>query len=184
MTINSQTNFIVDKKGNKLFIKDDVGEVILIDKRISYTLVGKSWEKYIKFEDLDYASIGSTILKSFKLNNKRKSDVYYVFAEKKDMKLIGVAIIYTSTYNNLSMSRTYFHMYVIDNNNNIIEEVDFNSTSKEKEVVERDKLAPMIRKYFSDCPQILESINRYNITNENSTSILGIFYDPIYIKCK
>ena len=183
MTISSQTNFIVDKKGNKSIIRDDVGEVILFDKRISYTLVGKTWEKYIKFDNLDYASIGPTILKSFKLNKKNKSEVYYIFAEKKDKKLIGVAINVTNTYSKISSSRTFYHLYVIDNDSNIIEGVDFDSTSTNKEIEERAKLAPLVRKYFSDCPQIIESLNQFDFPNEKNTSIIGFFNNPKYISC-
>jgi hypothetical protein len=180
LTSNSQTNYIVDKKGNKTIIRDDVGEVILIDKRISYTLVGKTWEKYIKFDDLDFAAVGNCRLKSFRLNKKRKSSIYYVFAEKSDKKLIGIAITVTLKYS----SRTFFQLCVIDNNDTIIEEVDFNSTSKTKENQERAKLAPMVRKHFSDCPDLINRLNRYDYPDDENRAIIGFFNNPEYITCK
>lgn len=180
----SQTNFIVDKKGNKTIIRDDNAEIILIDKRISYTLVGKTWEKYIKFEDLDYARIGNTTLKAFKLNNKKKPEIYFVFAEKKDKKLIGLSWTVTSTAYNITLSRTFYQMHVIDNDDNIIESVGFTSKIKDGEVDDRVKLAPMIRNHFSDCPKLLEILNQYDSPSENNLiSITGFFYNPIFIEC-
>jgi hypothetical protein len=180
----AQNNYLIDKKGNKIIIRDDVGEVILIDKRISYTLVGKSWEKYIKFDDLDYAAIGPTILKSFKLKGKKSSDVYYIYASKEDKSLIGIAVTVTTTYGNMSSSKTFYKMYVIDNDNNILDEVDFNSSTRKSESEERALLAPMIRKHFSDCPQVIQRLSQYDLDTDKNTSIMGFFFNPAYINCK
>lgn len=180
----AQTSYIVDKKGTKTLVRPERTEVILIDKRISYAVIGKSWEKYIKFEDLDYAVIGSSVLKSFHLNQKKKSNVYFVFGEKEDKKLIGVAITVTTTHGSLSSSRTYYELYVIDANETVLDEVDASSGNSKSKIEDRTKIAPMIRKHFSDCPEVIAKLEKYDIADEKNASILNFFFDTEYINCK
>ena len=180
----AQTSYIVDKKGTKTFVRDERTNIILIDKRISYATIGKSWEKYIKFEDLDYAIIGPNLLKSFHLNQKKKSDVYFVYGEKEDKKLVGVAITVTSTNGNFSSTKTYYELYVIDNNETVIEEVSATSGNSKGKIEDRTKIAPLIRKYFSDCPEVMAKLEKYDINDEKNTSILNFFFDTEYINCK
>jgi hypothetical protein len=180
----AQTSYIVDKKGVKLYVRDDATEVILIDKRISYVLVGKTWEKYIKFDDLDYALIGSSLLKSFNLNHKKKSKVYFVLGEKQDKQLIGVAVTVTTTSGNLSSSKTFYERLVIDNDQNVIEELKMDDGKSKEDIEMRSKIAPMIKKHFSDCPEVMSKLQKYDDTDEKSFSILGFLLETNYINCK
>ena len=180
----AQTSYIVDKKGTKTFVRPERTEIIVIDKRISYAIIGKSWEKYIKFADLDYALIGPSLLKSFHLNQKKRSDVYFVYGEKEDKKLIGSAITVTTTNGNFSSSRTYFELYVIDNSETVLDEVSAISGNSKSKIEDRTKIAPMIRKHFSDCPEVIAKLEKYDIDDEKNTSILNFFFDTEYIKCK
>lgn len=180
----AQTSYIVDKKGVKLYVRDDATEVILIDKRISYVLVGKSWEKYIKFDDLDFAVVGSSLLKSFNLNQKKKSKVYFVYGEKQDKQLIGVAITVTTTSGSMSSSRTFYELFVIDNNQNIIEELSLNDSKSSDDIENRAKIAPMIKKHFSDCPDVISKLQGYEAADEKNYTILQFFHDTKYINCK
>ena len=180
----AQTSYIVDKKGTKTFVRPERTEIIVIDKRISYAIIGKSWEKYIKFADLDYALIGPSLLKSFHLNQKKRSDVYFVYGEKEDKKLIGSAITVTTTNGNFSSSRTYFELYVIDNSETVLDEVSAISGNSKSKIEDRTKIAPMIRKHFSECPEVIAKLEKYDIDDEKNTSILNFFFDTEYIKCK
>lgn len=175
----AQNSFFVDKKGNKTIIIDDKVDVIVYDKRISYVLLGKTWKKYIHFKDLDYAVIGSSILKSFKLNNKGRSNVYFVFAEKADKKLIGVAITVYSKYD----SHTNYELYVIDNNNMILDELTLGSNNSSKQIQERTLVEPMVLKHFSDCPKITFKLKMYTKYDDKNESIFGFFTDTHYINC-
>lgn len=180
----AQTSYIIDKKGTKLYVRDDATEVILIDKRISYVLVGKTWEKYVKFDDLDYAAIGSSVLKSFNLNHKKKSQVYFIYGQKEDKQLIGVAVTVTSTSGNMSSSRTFYELYVIDNDQNIIEELKMDDSKSKDDVEKRAKIAPMIKKYFSDCPDIMSKLQDNEGSDERNMTILGFLHNTKYINCK
>lgn len=184
LNIFSQNSFIVDKKGTKTFVRDDATEIIVVDKRISYVNVGKSWEKYIKFDDLDFAVIGSSLLKSFNLNQSKKSSVYFVLAEKQDMKLIGLTVTVTTTQGNSTWSTTYYELYVVDNNNKILEGLNMTGGDMNKSIIERAKIAPMIKKYFSDCPKVITKLNKYDVVDEKNRSILEFLSDTEYINCK
>jgi hypothetical protein len=182
----AQSSYIVDKKGNKSLVRDELTQVILIDKRISYVNVGKSWEKYIKFEDLDYAFLGLSYLKSFHLNQKKRAKVYFVFAEKEDKKLIGVAITVTSSTSTGRMmsSKTYYELYVIDNSETIIDQIDATSGGSDENIELRGKIAPMVRKHFSDCPEVMSKLQKYDVADEENRTILSFISDTDYIECK
>jgi hypothetical protein len=180
----AQKSFIVDKKGTKIIIRDELTNIILIDKRISYVINGKSWEKYIKFQDLDYAVIGPSLLKSFHLNQQKKAEVYFVYGEKQDKKLIGVAITVTTTHGTMSISSTYYELYVIDNNENILDQIITRSGKSKEKIENRGQIATMIRKHFSDCPDLMTKLQKYDIADEKNEAILSFFLDTEYINCK
>lgn len=180
----AQNSYIVDNKGTKTFIRGELTDVLLIDKRISYVNVGKSWEKYIKFKDLDYAVIGPSLLKSFHLNQQKRAEVYFVFGEKQDKKLVGVAITVTATQGSMSTSSTTYELYVIDNNETVIEQIITRSGKSEEKIERRGQIAAMIRKHFSDCPDLITKLEKYDIADERNETILSFFSDTEYINCK
>ena len=180
----SQTSYFVDQKGNKTIMRDDAFDVLLIDKRITYVLPGKSWEKYVKFEDLNYAVVGPSLLKSFKLDKKKKSDVYFVYGEKKDKKLIGIAISISVSHGDLTTSYTTYELYVIDNDDMILDKVITQSGNSKWKIDERKKIAPMIKNHFSDCSAIMLNILNSEKEDEKSKSVLDFFNDTSYINCK
>lgn len=180
----AQKSFIIDKKGVKTIIRDEHIEVLPIDKRISYLNVGKSWEKYIKFEDLDHAIIGNSLLKSFHLNQNKRADVYFVYGETKDKKLIGMATTVTSHHGTMTSSVTFYELYVIDNNENIIDKIITKSGQSQEKIENRGQIATMIRKYFSDCHDLMTKLKKYDIADKKNETILTFFSDTEYINCK
>ncbi|RZK80072.1 MAG: hypothetical protein EOO92_08210 [Pedobacter sp.] len=182
----AQSSYIVDKKGNKSLVRDDQTEVLLIDKRISYVNVGKSWEKYIKFENLDYAFLGLSYLKSFHLNQKKKAKVYFVFAEKEDKKLIGVAITMVSTTatGSIVSTKSFYELYVIDNNETVLDQIEVTSGRSKENVDLRATIAPMVRKHFSDCAEVMSKLQKYDVADEENRTILSFISDTEYIECK
>lgn len=180
MSLNSfsQNSYFVDKKGARTIMDNESVDVILIDKRISYSLPGKTWEKYVKFDDLDYAVVGPSLLKSFKLNNKKPYNVFFVYGEKEDKQLIGVKITTTVTSGRSSYSTDSYRLLVIDSNQMIIEDLKFTSSVKDTKNGEKNKVAPIVEKHFSDCPDVMTKLENYR------TSILDFFTDTTYINCK
>ncbi|WP_298117691.1 hypothetical protein [Flavobacterium sp.] len=177
----SQNSFIVDKKGTKTIVRDDVINVILIDKRISYSLVGKTWEKYIKFDDLDYANVNGKLLKSINLNKSKKSQVYFVLGENNEKTLIARCITVTSSSpsGRMSYSSGQYEMYVIDKEENIIESFNFLYSDK-KQVELKASVYALIKKHFSDCVKLMDLLDSVKVNDQ----ILSIFNNTEYINCK
>ena len=178
---HAQSSYIVDKKGVKIFVRDDASEILLIDKRVSYVLVGKTWPKYITFDDLDYAYINGTVLKSFKLNGSKKSQVYFVLSESKDKTLIARSITTMASRpsGNMSVSNVSYAMYVIDKEQKIIEDVAFNIMYK-KEEEQAALISQLIRKHFSECKELIDYLGR----READETLLKIFNNTKFINCK
>ncbi|WP_264531684.1 hypothetical protein [Flavobacterium sp. N502540] len=182
----AQNSYIVDKKGNKILTRDEVTDILLVDKRISYVNLGKSWEKYIKFEDLDHAVIGSSLLKSFHLNQKKKADVYFVYGEKNDRKLVGLAYIIETIQGHYveGFKKTFYELYLIDNNETVLDQINGTSTNTEGKIALRGEISPFIKKYFSDCPALMTKLSKYDLHDQNNREILSFFFDTEYIKCQ
>ena len=177
----AQTTYFFNKKGEKTVMRDDTVEILVVDDRISYAEVGKSWEKYIRFKDLDYAIVGPHYFKSFKLINAKgkseKETAYFVLAETKDKKLLSYTVTVIGKYG----SSKYYNIYCIDNNNNILDYVKLNESFVYKGA--RMKISPMINKHFSDCPEVMSEFSKFEDTDEKHLNVLGFFDSQRYIKC-
>jgi hypothetical protein len=177
----SQNAFFVDKKGKKIIIRDDAVGFIPIDKRVSYKQVGKTWDKFIKFSDLDYLKWDGYIFKNFKIGKDKKEKSLFLVAETKTHKLFTIAITYTSTSSRgTSMgSIMYYEFLITDNNLNLIENLGFTSAKRFTE--DREKIGPLVRKYFSDCDQIMQNLAQ---TGDAEDQIGKFLSAPTYINCQ
>ena len=123
-------------------------EILVLDDRISYAEVGKEWEKYIRFKDLDYAIVGPYYFKSFILINEKgksiKESSYFVMTETPTKKLL----VYTYTLIGKYSSTDFYFIYVIDNNNNILDS-ELKFTHARQQIDKRKNAEFIIRKHFS-----------------------------------
>ena len=177
----SQTSFFVDEKGKKTIMRDDSLEIIVIDKRIAYAEYGKSWEKYIKFDDIDYAIMGEYYMKSYKLINSegkaKKKSAYFVMVETDSKQLICFSYVAVGKYS----SSSFYNIYIVDDSSNIIE--SFNISSSNKDIDERKNLKGTIKKHFSECTSFMDIVNAISDTDDKHLNILSLFDSPIYSKC-
>ncbi len=177
----AQNTYFFDKKGKKTVMRDDTLEIIVLDERIAYAEFGKSWEKYIRFKDLDYAIFGSYLFKSFKLINvkgkPKKETAYFVIAETKERKLLCYKYTVIGKYS----SKEVYNIYVIDNNNNILDYVELNDSIIY--LGARKKISPFMNKHFSDCPELMNAFLEFEDTDEKHLNVLGFFDKPEYINC-
>lgn len=181
----SQNSFLLKKDGSKVKITDDFKaiDIIDIDKRVAYVIPGKTWQKYVTYKDLDYASFGPYIFKSFKIKNSYHG--YFVLADDVDKKLVCLVTEIT-TYQGRTLSSTisYYRVLVLDSNDSIVDQMDFKGTSKNDTNVNLRKEIPgFIKKYFGNCPNVIERMNSYITDDEFYKGILGFFDSPIYLKC-
>lgn len=173
---NAQNSYIVDKKGKKTFVRDDAIDVILIDKRISYKLPGKTWEKYITYKHLDYAIFNGRYFKSFKLNRKRKA--LFVIAEEGNKKLAGISVVTTTSRGSYSNSILRVQYYVIENDDTILLEIKANDTKSG--AAKRKKIASQIKRHFPNCQELIDRLNNYSESDDKA--ILSLT-NSSYINC-
>ena len=181
----SQNSYIFKKDGTKIAITDDFYaiDIIDIDKRVSYVIPGKTWEKYVTYKDLNYASFGPYVFKSFLIKNRHKG--YFVLADDVDRRLVCLVTTVTSTQGkSLSSTITFYDILVLDLNDNIIESLDFKGTNRGETNVElRKKVPEFIKRNFKNCPKVIERMESFNTNDEYFMGILGFFDSPIYLKC-
>lgn len=176
----AQTSYFVDKKGKKTIIRDDSVEFILSDKRIAYAEYGKSWEKFIKYEDIDNAIIGDYYLKSYQIVNNgkvRKSQVYFIIAETESKELI----CFTYSIIGKNYLTTIYDIYVIDENNTVLDSFYIMEGSQVKGAV--NNIIPTLKKHFSECSEFMNILESYNDSAKSENSILSLFNKPTYISC-
>ncbi len=176
--VSAQNSIIVKKDGEKIKVDDNTLDVIIVDKRVRYRLVGKTWDKFVTFKDLDYVKTGSILFKSFRLDGKKKDRAFFVLGESKDKKLISMAV----TYSTKLSSTNYYEIKVIDKDSNVIESYEFSGIKSDRK--KRAAVAPMIRKHFADCPDVIGRLDKFDAEDDDSLEILGFLAEPVYINCQ
>ncbi len=185
-TVNafSQHSFILKKDGTKIQITDSFNaiDIIDIDNRVSYVLPGKTWEKYVTYKDLDYASFGPFLFKSFLI--KKKNHGYFVLADDVDKRLVSLVTTVTSTQGSMSVSSTYYEVLILDLNDNIIDSLNFKASRGGGNADLRKQVPDLIKKNFKNCPKVLKRLESF-ITDDDEyyLGVLGFFDTPIYLKC-
>jgi len=175
---HGQNTVIYDKKGNKKIVRDDAIEIILLDKRVSYKDVGKTWEKYITFKDLDRVETETTVLRSVRLDNGKKDEGFYVLAENAEHICLVRAIVVVSS-GRFSSSITYYSLVITDKQYHTIESLKFNSLPKD--IVNASGIVSVIRKYFGNCPGLRERLDALAGPYESQ---LNLITSPVYNDCK
>ena len=177
----SQTSFFVDEKGKKTIMRDDSIEFLVRDRRIAYAEYGKSWEKFIKYDDIDYAIMGEYYMKSYKLikpNGKsKKKSAYFVMVETETKQLICYTYTAVSKYSVTSV----YNIYVVEDNGKILD--SFEITSADHYADERKNIKSIIKKHFSECTSFMETVDAIDDSDKKHRSILSLFNTPIYSKC-
>ncbi|HSD14173.1 MAG TPA: hypothetical protein VLB74_05965 [Flavobacterium sp.] len=177
----AQTTYFFDKKGKKTVMRDDTVDIIVVDERLTYAEDGKDWEKYIRFKDLDYAVIGPMLFKSFKLTTAKgktkKETAYFVITESEEKKLL----CYTYTVVGKYTSIDYYNIYFVDNNNQILDYIEFNTSNIF--IGARAKITPFMNKHFSNCETVMNRFNEFEDNDDKHLNILGFFSKPYHLKC-
>lgn len=171
----AQNSYFITNKNEKVYVDDNSLQIISIDKRISYKLPGKEWEKYIRFKDLDYVVYGSTMFKTFNLNGKKKSSGYFVLAISDEKKLVcKVMTLIRKTYN-----VNYYTYLILDKEDNVLVEDTFSGSDIERNDEKKSLAQARIKEHFSDCNELMQRLKE----NIDSDGFLEFFNMPVYINC-
>ncbi len=199
----SQSEYIIDKKGNKIIIDNGSSQMsssnhstnysTFITITIYYEINGEEFN--IDFSKVKEASFGNYKIQSYKINSK-KALPYFIFCENKNYKLIGF-------WNNNVSS----HHYIIDNDGKIIEDLSLKCFKyKGKEFKNRARVDLKIREYFGNCEELIRRLDRYKYNNSvitfkskflqkmrkpnevskntNYENLNSFFYNPLFQKCQ
>lgn len=179
----SQQSFILKKDGTKIQITDNFNaiDIIDIDKRVSYVLPGKTWEKYVTYKDLDYASFGPFYFKSFVI--KKKNRGYFVLVDDVDKRLVSLVTTVTVTQGSMSSTSIYYDILILDLNDNIIDSLNFKASKSGGNTDLRKQVPDLIKKNFKNCPKVIERLESFITDDEYYLGVLGFFDTPIYLKC-
>jgi len=200
----SQSEYIIDKKGNKIIIDEGSSQMSAgqnekltkITTTIFYTINGKNDK--IELLDIQEASYGNYKIDTFKFDLKHldKELPFFTLIEHNGFRLIS-----------LRKSDINCFSFIVDSNGKIIEDLSFNVDKYKGEDLEnRARIDSKIREYFGNCEELIKRLDRYKYNTVNSKSksksvkmmkkdnsssdnknfenLNSFFYNPIYLTCK
>ena len=199
----SQSEYIIDKKGNKIIIDGDSSQMSLVQiekmtkitTTIFYSLNGKN-EK-IELLDVKEAVYGNYKINSFNFDLKHldKELPFFILSENNGFRLIS-----------LQKSNINTFVFIIDSNGKIIENLSLKGYKyKGEELENRARVDSKIREYFGNCEELIKRLDRYKYNtvtfkakskfvkmmnknngssdNKNFENLNSFFYNPIYLTC-
>lgn len=198
--IYSQNEYIIDKDGKKITIDDGSTQMSAVysEKTIKLTVTiyykQNGIEKSIEFLDVKEAKYGNYKIDTFKYEDKDLP--YFILIENQKLKLIS-----------FKNTNKFIHSFIIDENNNVIEDLTLNLYSNKKEQnEERAIVESKIRKHFSDCENVIKRLEKYKyntmkntyksrlygnnkdiqekLENKNYETLMIFFDNPLYLSCK
>jgi hypothetical protein len=174
-------SYILTNDGSKINIRTNFFRIDNTEKMVFYKLSNSDTESKIKFKDFDYIHIGSTKFKTYKLNNSKEVNGYFVLSETASKTLIFT----TKPDEDEENTKVTYVFYVLDLNNNILDSLQFDNLKSTKSIVTRGDIFPKIQFYFKGCGQLITRIESYDnlsVKNQN-LDILNFFDSPVYIEC-
>ena len=174
-------SFILTNDGLKISIKPNFFRIDATEKIVFYKLSNSDVESKIKFKDFDCIQIGTNKFKTYKLNNSKEINGYFVLSEIGTKTLI----LTTQPDEEEESTKVNYVFYIIDINNNVLDSLQFDNLKNAKSISLRGEIFSKIQFYFADCEMLIKRISSYdNLTVENrNLDILDFFNSPVYIEC-
>jgi hypothetical protein len=174
-------SFILTNDGSKINIKTNFFRIDNTEKIVFYKLPNSDVESKIKFKDFDYVHIGTNKFKTYKLNNSKEVNGYFVLSETASKALI----LTTKPDQDEESNRVNYVFYILDLKNNILDSLEFDNLKSTKSTTLRGDIFSKIRFYFGECEMLMSRITSYdNLSVQNQNlDILDFFNSPVYIEC-
>lgn len=182
-SFNAGAQSLIQKKDGSKITAETV-HVEPANKRISYFLKDNKKELHVKFNDLDQASWGDFIFKTFTIEGKTKG--FYVVAESKTKTLVTTKRVRIKSRGGFESTYTHYEVAVLDKQNNTLEDLSFTDENSDKKAVERSKVVPMVKTHFPDCSKLIEKVSAFEspASDTKNTTILVFLNDPVQVKCE
>jgi len=183
ISINSYSieNFILTNDGSKINIKPSFFRIDTNEKTISYKLSNSDVESKMKFKDFDFINIGKNKFKTYKLQNSKEVNGYFVLAETATKTLL----LSTEPDEDEESTKVNYVFYVVDLTANIIDSMKFDNLKNSKSGTMRGDILFKIQFYFNNCPLLMTRISSFDnlFDQDNNLKILDFFNSPVYINC-
>ncbi|HSD08559.1 hypothetical protein [Flavobacterium sp.] len=175
-------SFIITNDGSKINIKPNFFRIDTTEKLVFYKLLNSDVESKIKFKDFDCIYLGINKFKTYKLNNSKEVNGYFVLSETASKTLIFT----TTADENEESTKVNYVFYVLDVNNNIVDSLQFDNLKTAKSIAARADIYPKIQFYFGGCEMLIKRISSYDnlSVQDQNMSILEFFNSPVYTECK
>jgi hypothetical protein len=174
-------SFILKKEGAKININPNFFRIDSAEKTVFYKLENSEVERKMSFKDFDYILIGKNKFKTFRLNNSKDINGYFVLSESSSKSLI----VSSAPADDEDSKLVHYVFYIVDSNSNILDSLQFDNLKKSKSALVRDDIFSKIQFYFKGCKMLMDRISSFDNTSfENlNMDILGFFDSPVYIEC-
>ena len=161
----SQEAYIIKKDSTKIVVNPESVYIIPVDKRVAYKLPGKTWEKYVRYKDLDFVSY----------DGKRFKNGAFIIAENASVKM--ETLPQTVTTDKPTMRTFFYYRFVDKKTNKIISRGTFTSVKSKANKEKMETAITLVKQYFADCPQVMQKVADTTQDRES------FFWDLQYIEC-
>lgn len=185
VSLNVVSQELIHKKdGTKITVSDGATRIESSRKKIAYRLNGDQKVYRIKFKDLNFASYGGFLFRTFTVNKKVKG--YFVLSEHNNKTLVSSRQIRTKSRGGFESTYSFYEIAVLDNESNVVQTLSFSDENSEKNIVARSQVIQMIKDHFGDCQRLLERVSLFESPSSDSknTTILAFMNDPKNVNCE
>lgn len=183
-SLNAVSQEVIQKKdGTKITVDDGSIRIESSRNKIAYLMKGDQKVYRVKFKDLDYASYGGFLFKTFIVNKKVKG--YFVISEHKNKVLVSSRQTRIKSRGGFESTYSFYEIAILDKEGNVVETLSFSDENSEKSIAARGQVILMIKNHFSDCSKLLERVSLFESpsTDIKKTTILAFINDPKNVNC-
>ena len=159
---NAQDSYILKKDGTKIEIDGNHYHYMSF-KKIRYTLLEKKGTEFVKGIDIDEVEklvAGEITYIPYEItkNKKKATGFFKIVAESNDKMLLV-------SFNPTESRFIYAYKIINKQTQTVLEEGTFVETRFSKGLADQQKAIADIKKHFSNCPEIMNSLSEFEKTN-------------------
>ena len=153
----SQESFLITKDGNELKVDGSKVKLLEFHDKFEYQEINSGKKNKISLNQIKTAVLGNYHVETFTIDNKPQE--CFIIAENNEKKLVGFNKVKNTTSTMSSGLTEFYYYYVLDKSNNLIDKMKFASDDYGGNSKERDIAENIVRKYFSNCPELMGRLN-------------------------
>lgn len=175
--------FIQKKDGTKTDVSNGSIYIESDRNKVAYLLKDDKKVRYVKFKDLDYASYGGILFKSFLIDKKQSG--YFVISEYSGKTLVTSKQTKIKNRGGFESTYSQYKILVLNTENQIMETLSFTDTNSVTSIGNRSNVVSMIKNHFSGCSELMERVSLFEspASDLEHTIVLTFMNDPKLVNC-